>query len=445
MFLLKNTPPEQSGGEDAMKGKKEKLGLIFFPAYDWAISDYHPEREERLLYTHDQLMEEGIFDFPGIKEYRPIAATAEDVLRVHICPPGVDKVAAAPHLISAGGAITAGRLWANKEVDKAFALVRPPGHHATLVVHGGRGFCNINNEAIMIEKLREEFGIKKVAIVDTDCHHGDGSQDIYWHDPDTLFISIHQDGRTLYPGTGDITEMGGPKAWGATINIPLPPATGDEGFLRATRQIVRPLLDEFQPELVVNSAGQDNHFTDPITNMKLTARGYAEMSAIINPDVAVLEGGYAIQGALPFTNMAIIMSMAGLDWRKVNEPMPSQGPPTTDPRVLDYIDALTESIMEMRANPKPEKSGSVLRNGWWQRDRRIFCDTHPVTRDLEGMWPSYLNEHRKESLRDCPDCPGLLVVETSSEVCKGGKYFKLPRQACDKCKSLAAQVNYPLG
>ncbi|MDR2443854.1 MAG: histone deacetylase, partial [Deltaproteobacteria bacterium] len=135
-----------------MKNTSASLGLIFFPAYDWAISDFHPEREERLLYTHDQLREEGLFDFPGVKEYRPEAATAQDVLRAHICPLGVDKVAATPHLISAGGAITAGRLWAERQAHKAFALVRPPGHHATLVVHGGRGFCNINNEAIMIER-----------------------------------------------------------------------------------------------------------------------------------------------------------------------------------------------------------------------------------------------------------------------------------------------------
>ncbi|MDR1656216.1 MAG: histone deacetylase [Deltaproteobacteria bacterium] len=420
-----------------MENKAASLGLIFFPAYDWAISDFHPEREERLLYTHDQLREEGLFDFPGIQEYRPKAATHEDVLRAHICPLGVDKVAAAPHLISAGGAITAGRLWAEKEVNKAFALVRPPGHHAALVVHGGRGFCNINNEAIMIEYLRAKYGIRKVAIVDTDCHHGDGTQDIYWHDPDTLFISIHQDGRTLYPGSGAVEEMGGPKAWGSIINIPLPPETGDEGFLLSTREIVRPILDEWKPELVINSAGQDNHFTDPITNMKFTAKGYAEMSTIIDPDLAVLEGGYAIQGALPYTNLAIIMAMAGLDWTRVNEPMPRSGRPATKPQVLDYVKKLAEIIHLRRTKPSPEQSGSVLKDGWWTRERRIFYDSHPVTQDLEGSWPGYINERRKEALRDCPDCPGILVIETRSEVCVGGRYVKLPHHPCPQCLSLA--------
>ena len=104
------------------------------------------------------------------------------------------------HLISAGGCLVAADAVLKGEVENAFALVRPPGHHAMRVVHGNRGFCNINIEAVMIEYIRTHYGIRKVAIVDTDCHHGDGTQDIYWHDPDTLFISIHQDGRTPLSG-----------------------------------------------------------------------------------------------------------------------------------------------------------------------------------------------------------------------------------------------------
>jgi acetoin utilization deacetylase AcuC-like enzyme len=415
------------------------LGLIFFPAYDWAISSTHPEREERLLYTHDQLREEGIFDHPGIKEFRPEAAEAADIFRTHLVPLPLKRVAAAPHLISAGGAITAGRLVAAGQAEKAFALVRPPGHHAGLAVHGGRGFCNINNEAIMIERLKEEFGYRKIAIVDTDCHHGDGTQDIYWHDPDTLFISIHQDGRTLYPGTGFPDEMGGPQAWGSTINIPLPPETGDEGFHLAVQLIVQPILAEWQPELVINSAGQDNHFTDPITNMKLTAQGYAQMSAMINPDIAVLEGGYAIQGALPYTNLAIIMSMAGLDWTAVREPLPATGRPPTKKEVLDYIRKMAETIHKKRRKPEPSNSGSVLRDGYWLRERRIFYDTHAVTQDVQDDWPHYINERRRESLRDCPDCPGLLIVETASEVSPLKTFFKLPRSACPKCLAAAEE------
>ena len=279
-----------------------RLGVVFFPAFDWAISATHPEREERLLYTRDQLQEEGLFDIPGITEYRPSFASHAQLARAHFCLPSVGAVSTDSHLASAGGAIAAARLVLEKKEDKAFALVRPPGHHAMRVVHGNRGFCNINNEAVMVEYIRDHYPHPdgrplRIAIVDTDVHHGDGTQDVFWNDPHTLFISLHQDGRTLYPGTGFPQECGGPAALGRTINIPLPPETSDEGYLYAVEHAVLPILAEFKPDLVINSAGQDNHFTDPLANMRLSAQGYAALNKALNPDIAVLEGGYAIRGA----------------------------------------------------------------------------------------------------------------------------------------------------
>lgn len=212
-----------------MKGKERKTGLVFFPAFDWAISSTHPEREERLLYTQDQVFEEGLLDLENIVEFKPGLATKADVDRVHICVPDVSHVTTESHMISAGGAITAAEKVLEGEVDNAFALVRPPGHHAMRVVHGARGFCNINIEAVMIEHIRRKYGHRRIAIVDTDCHHGDGTQDIFWHDPDTLFISLHQDGRTLYPGSGFPEEFGGPNALGTTLNIPSLPGPRRKG------------------------------------------------------------------------------------------------------------------------------------------------------------------------------------------------------------------------
>lgn len=208
-----------------MQAAKHSLGVILFPAFDWSISPTHPEREERLLYTQDQLKEEGLFDIEGVSEHKPGVADAAQVERAHFCFPEVEAVATRSHLVAAGGCITAADLVMSGQRRKAFALVRPPGHHAMKVVHGSRGFCNINIEAVMIEHLRSVHGKRRIAVVDTDCHHGDGTQDIYWHDPDVLFISFHQDGRTLYPGTGFPQECGGPRALGRTINIPLPPST----------------------------------------------------------------------------------------------------------------------------------------------------------------------------------------------------------------------------
>jgi hypothetical protein len=344
-------------------------------------------------------------------------------------------------LVSAGGAITAGRLVLTGECLKSFALVRPPGHHAMRVVHGGRGFCNINNEAIMVERLRHEFGVRRVAIVDTDCHHGDGTQDIYWHDPDTLFISIHQDGRTLYPGSGALEEMGGPTAWGATVNIPLPPETGDEGFLLAARTIIRPILDEWRPELVVNSAGQDNHFTDPITNMKITAHGYAALSEIIDPHIAVLEGGYSIQGALPYLNLAIALSMAGLDWQRVEEPRPPAAQLATSPGTMGYIHKLADEI-HRRRREAPGRTGSTLEGSHWVRERSIFYDTHPLEGDLEGLGGRFggLHERQRESLFNCGQCPGLLVIQTRSQVSPPSTHFRLPHDPCPKCLRAASEI-----
>ena len=146
--------------------------------------------------------------------------------------------------------------------------------------------------------MRTKYKDLRVAIVDTDCHHGDGTEDIYYNDANTLFISLHQDGRTLYPGTGDIGEMGGPGGYGYNVNIPLPPGTGDQGFLYALENVVLPILEDFKPDLIINSAGQDNHYSDPLTNMNFSAQGYAILNERLNPDIAVLEGGYSIEGAI---------------------------------------------------------------------------------------------------------------------------------------------------
>lgn len=123
---------------------KNTLGLVIFPAFDWAIDPTHPEREERLLYTQDQIIEEGIFDIEGIYEYRPRLANKKDIERVHICYPDVETHVKQSHLIAAGGAMVAADVVLKGEVDKAFAIVRPPGHHAFRIVHGARGFCRAN-------------------------------------------------------------------------------------------------------------------------------------------------------------------------------------------------------------------------------------------------------------------------------------------------------------
>ncbi|WP_027184117.1 histone deacetylase family protein [Desulfovibrio inopinatus] len=400
---------------------KNNLGVIFFPAYDWAISETHPERQERLLYTQDQLREEGVFDIPGVTEYKPDIADSSQVDLIHFCFPDVESVTTKSHLISAGGAIKAGRLVMEKEADKAFALVRPPGHHAMRVVHGSRGFCNINIEAVMIETLREQYGPLRVAIVDTDCHHGDGTQDIYWHDPNTLFISIHQDGRTLYPGSGFPYEMGGPTAMGKTCNIPLPPHTSDEGFLCALDNLVLPLLEDFKPDLIINSAGQDNHYSDPITNMNFSAQGYAELTTRLNADIAVLEGGYSIQGALPYVNLGLTLSMAGLDYSHVREPDYDPAKIRQSAKTTEYIKVLCDELLKAYRNPPAKPKSGEMVGDFFVREKNIYYDTDGIS------------EYQTESLLVCGDCPGMMKIETDASVNPLSLGVYIPQNACPRC------------
>ena len=403
---------------------KHKTGLVFFPAFDWAISPTHPEREERLLYTQDQVLEEGVFDIDGVVELKPDPVTLKDIQRTHFCVPDVWQVTTESHFISAGGAKAIGMAVLDGQIERGFALVRPPGHHAMRIVHGSRGFCNINIEAVMIEYLRQAYAIDRVAIVDTDCHHGDGTQDIYWHDPDTLFISIHQDGRTLYPGSGFPSELGGINAVGKTLNVPLPPNTSEEGFLYAIKQIVMPILDDFKPDIIINSAGQDNHYTDPITNMNFSARGYADLTAILKPDIAVLEGGYSIEGALHYVNLGIVLAMAGVDYSRVKEP-------NFDPESIRQTPEVTAAI---------EKIGDMVLSIWHGRENlreQLLDKTDPQKRarsifyDTDGI-----QESQAEQIQICPDCAGALRIDSSSDRGTHILAVNIPRKACSQCKDI---------
>ena len=406
---------------------KQKMGLVFFPAFDWAISPTHPEREERLLYTQDQVFEEGLLDIDGIIEFKPDLVTVKDVQQVHFCVPDPWAVMTESHFISAGGAKTIGMAVMEGKIERGFALVRPPGHHAGRIVHGARGFCNVNIEAIMVEYLRRAYGVNRVAIVDTDCHHGDGTQDIYWHDPDTLFISIHQDGRTLYPGSGFINEMGGPNAIGTTLNIPLPPNTSEEGFLYAIKEVVRPVLEDFKPDLIINSAGQDNHYSDPITNMNFSAHGYAELTAMLKADIAVLEGGYAIEGALPYVNTGIILAMAGLDYSHLSEPDYDPERFRQSDQTTDYIQRTCDSVLNVWHSRLLLTEKSRAKEKCHQRSRNIFYDTDNI------------HENQKETIRICDFCGGALRIESNANGYNPILAVHIPAKACQACQDQGYQ------
>ncbi|MGD8763871.1 MAG: histone deacetylase, partial [Desulfobacteraceae bacterium] len=299
-----------------------------------------------------------------------------------------------------------------------------PGHHAMRVVHGARGFCNINIEAIMIEYLREAYDIERVAIVDTDCHHGDGTQDIYWHDPDTLFISIHQDGRTLYPGSGFPNELGGPNAVGKTLNIPLPPNTSEEGFLYTAEHVIVPILEDFKPDIIINSAGQDNHYTDPITNMNFSAQGYAQLTSILNPDIAVLEGGYSIEGALPYVNLGIVLALAGINYDHVKEPDYEPDRIRQKPAVTDVIKKIGETVLTIWQQRAYVKDQLMEQPDPGNRHRNIFYDTDGI------------QETQQEQIQVCQDCAGALRIDSTSSRGNHILAIHIPRKACHGCREL---------
>lgn len=408
----------------------KKTGIVFFPAFDWAISPTHPEREERLLYTRDQIFEEGILDLPQVVEYPPRLSTLHDISRVHFCIPSVQSQVTEAHLIAAGATMLLGDRILAGEIKNGFALVRPPGHHAMRLVHGNRGFCNINNEAILVDYLRCLYGIKKLAIIDSDVHHGDGTQDIFYHDPDVLCISFHQDGRTIYPGSGFTNELGGPGAYARTINIPLPPGMTDETFYYLVENLVLPVLHDFQPEFIINSAGQDNHYTDPLGSMRFTAQGYAKFTSKLNPHLAVLEGGYAIETALPYVNLGILLALAGEDYSHVQEPdyRPEKMKENADlaAKVRQMIDQTYEIWKNKDAVDMEKLFGS---GRFYQRKKRIYYDT------------DHIDEEQVESVRLCSSCSGFITIDSRANYDYGrvvrAYCVSVPFGACSACQAEA--------
>ncbi|MEC7729554.1 MAG: histone deacetylase [Pseudomonadota bacterium] len=223
---------------------------------------------------------------------------------------------------AAGNAIAAVESVIKGECQSAFALIRPPGHHAEPV--RARGFCLLNNVAIAAAHAQAKLGCERILIIDWDAHHGNGTQDIFWADPDVLFFDTHC-AAPFYPGSGDLEEVGEGLGEGYTINVPLPETAGDVAFERAFRDILVPAADYFKPDLVLVSAGFDPHRND--LAMNLTYNGFKMLTSIVQ-EVAethadgrlalVLEGGYSLS-SLSRGVHAVLEVLAGGDVPEVRE------------------------------------------------------------------------------------------------------------------------------
>jgi acetoin utilization deacetylase AcuC-like enzyme len=225
---------------------------------------------------------------------------------------GGDRVAR----LAAGGAMAAVDGVMTGRIRAAYALVRPPGHHA--MAGKGMGFCVFNNAVVAARHAQRAHKADKVLILDWDVHHGNGTQDAFYADPTVLFISLHQD--DLYPvGWGRVEDVGAGLGEGFTVNVPLPAGTGRRGYLEAFERIVLPIARQFSPDLVVISAGQDASVLDPLARMALTTEAYRQMTQLIM-DVAAetcggrlvvtQEGGYAPTYA-PYCSATIAETLIG--------------------------------------------------------------------------------------------------------------------------------------
>ena len=283
----------------------ERVELVWYgddaPWYDHGPR--HPLRPARVILTRRLIQEYGLLDGHRVVEQPARDATPEELTLVHTeayvdavrraghgengpwwqfgFGPGDNPVFPAMHEAAtrvAGASLVAAEAVLSGRAQHAF---NPAGglHHA--LPARASGFCVYDDPAIAIAWLLAK-GVERVAYVDVDVHHGDGPQQIFYDDPRVLTISLHQDGRTLFPGTGFVDELGAGDAQGTKVNVPLLPFTGDEGWLRAFREIVPPLVESFRPEILVTQLGCDSHHTDPLANLALTTAAYRQTAALLH-------------------------------------------------------------------------------------------------------------------------------------------------------------------
>lgn len=301
--------------------------LIYDPIFlEHLTPRNHPEQPQRLEIAMQVLEAMNWLQREGLVLMQPRAATVDELAAVHDrayiqkVEEAVRKVAEeqakngrktkyfAPDtyisaksyeaaIRAAGAPLTAIDAMMKGEIDNAYCLVRPPGHHAR--PSEAMGFCLFNNVAVAAQYALEHYGLERVMIIDYDVHHGNGTQEIFYKDPRVLYFSIHQ--APFYPGTGLSDERGEGEGLGATINVPLPMTTGYETYEPIFRQVMSPAADRFRPQLILVSAGFDAHWTDPLGEMNISTAGFAKLTGIIidlakflcdGRLIMVQEGGY---------------------------------------------------------------------------------------------------------------------------------------------------------
>lgn len=266
-------------------------------------------------------------------------------------------------LQSAGGAIQATRAVLDGEVDTAYALINPPGHHASR--DRANAFCLFNNVSVAAAFARESRGAGRIAIVDFDVHHGSGTQQIWWDDPEVLTISLHQD-RNFPTDSGFREEQGGDAGFGANLNIPLPAGSGDVAYAEAMAKVVVPALDKFQPDLILVAAGFDASILDPYGRMMVTKQGFRTMTRQLldaadrhcdGHVVFIQEGGYSAN-YLPICAIGMLEEMTGFG-DEIVDVFAVHLEPQLDAELLDHQRVAIEAAAELVPQvPGPAANGA---------------------------------------------------------------------------------------
>ncbi|MHA1274326.1 MAG: histone deacetylase family protein [Promethearchaeota archaeon] len=355
-------------------------GIVYDDIYLEHRIGTHVESHNRLIAIMEFLKAKKIFDQPDYKLIKPRKASLEQIKYVHteelikevreICELA-EKTGYIQHLdmdtavspktfeaalYSVGGNLQAIDEILEGNIKNAFAAVRPPGHHSNS--YRCSGFCIFNNVAIAAEYLFREKGIKRAIIIDWDCHHGNGTQDIFYNGSpsekgELVMFNTHQDGRTLYPGSGFINEIGSGKGEGKIVNFPMPPRAADDVIPIYFNEIIKPICDEFKPEFILISAGFDTHWTDRLTGMGWTYQApanYLKLIKTIAKDYAndrisiTLEGGYEVdkQARAVYNCIKVLND----DYDLIEEE-----PRKSDPDIINYIN--NKLIPDLKENLKP--------------------------------------------------------------------------------------------
>jgi acetoin utilization protein AcuC len=323
---------------------EDKILMTFhekFSQYD--LGELHPYRGDRFANAIKLFEAQGLFNLPQLIVREPKPASKEDLLRVHeesyvnliyrlakenkpynIETPVSPTILEAALLIT-GGAVECGKAVFKGEAKRAISL--GGGYHHAGRAYGG-GFCLFNDIAVLIEYLRAEHGVKRFLVLDYDVHFGNGTSDIYYRDPTVLFISVHQDPHTIYPGTGFVWQIGEGAGEGYNVNVPLPPGTGDSTYLYALKEIFVPLAAEFKPDIIIANGGSDPHFADMLGDLGLTVKGFFGISSLIKETAEKTCGGRLIlmpgsgynPKVLPLCWYALVVGVVGLKEIGITEP-----------------------------------------------------------------------------------------------------------------------------